>query len=133
MSGHLQANHSPQERCPGPLEVNIVGVDVAQPLFRPVARSFSTRPVDLFSSLGDVCQHGNMVVVHFHVPAENRQIPPLLAPAVHQLASTEVGKEGSMAREDAQVTEFTWDIQLIHLFLHQDTRRRNNFHRQRHD
>jgi hypothetical protein len=51
-----------------------------------------------------------MVVVHFHVPAENRQIPPLLAPAVHELASTEVGEEGRMTRQDTQVTEFTRDI-----------------------
>jgi hypothetical protein len=28
MSGHLQADHSPQERCPGPLEVDVVSVDV---------------------------------------------------------------------------------------------------------
>jgi hypothetical protein len=110
MSGHLQANHSPQERCSGTLEIDVVGMDVTQPLFCPVARGFGTWPVDLFSSLGDVCQHGNMVVVHFHVPAENRQIPPLLAPAVHELASTEVGEEGRMTRQDTQVTEFTRDI-----------------------
>jgi hypothetical protein len=74
-----------------------------------------------------------MVIMHFHVTSEDRQIPPLLATAVHQLALTKVGEEGRMAREDPQVTEFTWHIQLIHLFLHQDTRRRDNFHRQRHD
>ena len=133
MCGHLQADHRPQECYPGSLEVDVVGVDVTQPLFCPVARGFGTRLVDLFSPLGDVGQHGDMVVMHFHVTPEDRQIPPLLALAIHQLASTEVGEEGCMAREDAQVTEFTRDIQLIYLFLHQDTRRRNNFHRQRHD
>src|SRR5919197_320535 len=107
MCGYLQADHGPQERYSGPLEVNVVGVDVTQPLLGPVARGFGTRPVDLFSPLGDVGQHGDMVVMHFHVTPEDRQIAPLLAPAVHQLALAEVGEEGRIAREDAQVTEFT--------------------------
>ena len=133
MCSYLQANQRPHKRYAGALEVDVVGVDVAQPLLRPVARGFGTRPVDLFSPLGDVGQHGDMVVMHFYVTSEDRQIPPLLAPAVHQLALTEVGEESCMAWEDTQITEFTRDIKLIHLFLHQDTRRRDNFHRQRHD
>jgi hypothetical protein len=133
MCGHLQADHRPQERYSGTLKVDVVAVDVAQTLLRPVARGFGTRPVDFFSPLRDVGQHGYMIVMHFHVTSEDRQIPALLATAVHQLALTEVGQERGMAREDTQVTEFARDIQLIHLFLHQDTRRRDNFHRQRHD
>jgi hypothetical protein len=133
MGGHLQADQRPHECYSGTLEVDVMSVDIAQPLFCPVTRSFGTRPVDFFSRLCDVGEYGDMIVMYFHVTAEDRQIPPLLAPAVHQLALTEVGQERGMAREDAQITELTRDIQLIHLFLRQDTRRRDNFHRQRHD
>jgi hypothetical protein len=133
MCGYLQADQCPHERYAGALEVDVVSVGVTQPLFCPATCRFSTRPVDLFSPLGDVGQHGDMVVTHFHVASEDRQIPSLLTSAVHQFTLTEIGEEGSMAWEDTQVTAFTWDIQLIHLFLHQDTRRRDNFHRQRHD
>ena len=72
MGGHLQADHRPHERYSGPLEVDVVGLDVAQTLFCSVARGFGTRSVDLFSPLGDVGQHGDMVVMHFHVTSEDR-------------------------------------------------------------
>jgi len=72
MCSYLQADHRPHERYSGPLEVDVVGVDVAQPLLCPTTRGFGTRPVDLFSPLGDVGQHGDMVVMHFHVTSEDR-------------------------------------------------------------
>ena len=72
MCSHLQANHRPHKRYSGALEVGVVGVDVAQPLLCPVACGFSTRPVDLFSPLRNVGQHGDMVVMHFHVTSEDR-------------------------------------------------------------
>src|SRR5262245_56064890 len=99
MCRHLQANHGPQERCSGTLEVDVMSVDIAQPLFCPVTCSFSARPVDLFRPLCNVCQHGDMIVMHFHVTTEDRQIPSLLAPAIHQLALTEVGQERRVTRE----------------------------------
>src|SRR5262245_33710677 len=133
MGSHLQADQRSHERYAGSLEVDVVGVDVAQPLLRALARGLGTWPVDLLSLLGNVSEYSDMVVMHFHVTSEDRQIVPLLAPTVHQLAFPEVGEEGRMARKDAQITEITRDIQLIHLCLHQDTRRRDNFHRQRHN
>ena len=72
MCGHLQAHHRPYKCYAGPLEVDVVGVDVAQPLLCSVARGFGTRPVDLFSPLRNISQHGDMVVMHFHVTSEDR-------------------------------------------------------------
>jgi hypothetical protein len=48
---------------------------------------------------------------------------PLLALAVHQLTLSQLGEERGMAWENAEITQLTGDIQLVYLFLRQDTRR----------
>jgi hypothetical protein len=133
MCCHLQADQRSHQRCPSPLEVDVVAVEVTQPLLRPVARRLSTRPVNLWGTLRDVSEDGHVIVTHFQVASEDGQVLPLLALAVHQLACAEIRQESRMARQNTQVTLRPWDMQLIYLLLRQDTRRRDNFHRQRHD
>ena len=97
-AAHLQADQRPHKCCSGTLEVDVMAVDIMQALFCSVTRGFGTRPVDIFRPLGNIRQHGDMIVMHFHITTEDRQIPSLLALAIHQLALTEVGQERRVPR-----------------------------------
>lgn len=129
---HLETDKGPHQRCLGALKVHVLALGITQPLLGAIAHGFGAWPIDFCGWLGDVGQHGYMIVAHFHVTSEDRQIVPLFALAVHQLALTEVGQESGMARQDAEITILTRDIQLIDLVAHEEAARCQDIHRQRH-
>src|SRR5262245_25876785 len=99
MRCHLEPDRGPLQRGAGAVEIDLLAMEVTQPLLGAVARSFSARPIDLAGVLSDVSQHGHLIVAYFHVPAEDRQITPLLAFAVHEFTLPQLGEQRGMTRE----------------------------------